>query len=95
MAEYCGRIHAPDTASPKMKRQCEKVEDRIDIAACAYQWAAGVTAYPWTSGLTVEERKRIRDRVRRLGVVSNGRGVEPVRDARDEAALAVFAVLPL
>lgn len=95
MADYCGRIHVSDKGTLEMKRRCERVEDRIDIAVCAYQWAAGVRAYPWTSGLSVEECKKIRDRVRRLAVISNGRGIDVVRDVRDEAAMAVLSVLPL
>lgn len=88
-------IENNDEREARLQRQCERVEDRIDIAACAYQWAAGISAYPWTHGLTPEKRREIRERVRQLGKVANGHGLLGLCNASDEAALAVFHVLPL
>lgn len=95
MSTYCGRIHVSDDGTPAMKRLAEKIEDRIDIAACAYRWAKGVSAYPWTSGLSIEECTQIRARVRFLGRAANGSSLTGICDAADEAALRVFAALPL
>jgi hypothetical protein len=81
--------------SDRPDRRCERVNDRLDIAASAYLWAAGVAAYPWTRGLPRAERRAIEERVRALARAANGHGAIVVRDARDEAALAVLHALPL
>ena len=95
MADYCGRIHVSDQGTLEMKRRAERIEDRIDIAVCAYVWASGEAAYPWTTKFSLEECKKIRERVKVLARVANGHGDVEILDARDEAAMAVLSVLSL
>ena len=95
MADYCGRIHVSDQGTHEQKRRAEKIEDRVDIAACAYVWSAGKAAYPWTASFSLEECKKIRERVKVLARVANGYGDVEILDVRDEAAMAVLSVLSL